>query len=559
MPCNRALAMTLVLVLLGASGLLVLQQRRRVAQCRGADARLQGIWDAGKKAQIGKALGSANAQAWPAVAARLDRFAEAWVAASTQACEAARLRGTESAELFDRRTRCLDDRLSELRAVTELLADGDANVGARAGRLSESLVGLERCSDTTNLLVSDADPPRGAQKAEYDRLRDRLSQERLLRVIGRHDEGERMLPEIRRDAQRLGYLALQAEADQALGSHAIEHGRLDEAVALLHQSVVAGVRVRHDRVLADAWRDLAFIDLTRGRPEEGLVWAGYAEAAGERLKLPNAPQAGTASYRVAMLAQLGRSDETLAEAHHILALVAKKPESAREQSAFDGARDNVVIALAQIGHVDEAIAVEREMHDRSVRARGPDHAFTIIYETTLADLLVVAHQEAAALPLGEEAARLAQAKLGPDAPEAAQALDALGGAEAGLGHCDSAVDHLRHSIAIFEKAEVTGAPLVAALARLAACERTLKKPDAVALLERTLRVGESAKVSPFLLAPPRFALAASLPPREHERALTLARQARDAFAAAARAGADQATAAERDRVDAWLRANAPAP
>jgi hypothetical protein len=70
-------------------------------------------------------------------------------------------------------------------------------------------------------------------------------------------------------------------------------------------------------------------------------------------------------------------------------------------------------------------------------------------------------------------------------------------------------------------------------------------------------VGETDKVSPFLLAPPRFALAESLPPREHARALTLARQARDAFAAAARSGADHA-AEERDRVDAWLRSNQPA-
>jgi tetratricopeptide (TPR) repeat protein len=550
---NRALTLTLIGVLLCASALAVVRERRRVAQCRGAEARLSGIWDAARRQQIKSALGVVGAPAWSAIEQKIDRFAQGWVAASTQACEAARLRGTESAALFDRRTRCLDDRLSELRAATDLIA-GDGKLGPRAAKLADSLYDVERCSDTTNLLLSDIDPPRRAEKAAFDRLRDRLSQEHALRIVGKYAESEHILPEIREQAQRLGYVALQAEADHALGNHAMMRGRYDEASELLHRSVMEAVSVHHDQVIASAWRDLAFIDLVRGRPEDGLVWTGYATAFDQRLRPPNAVRAGTASYRVAMLAQLGRNDEALAEAHHVLELAKMPAVDGYEASAIDAARQNAVAALAQIGHVEEALTVERDMYARALRTRGREHVYTVIHEIQLGQLLVLAGRPQEALPLAQESAQLVTTAFGPEAVQAGDGLAALGCAEADLGRHADAAEHLRRALAIYTKAEVNGAPIVDTLTRLAEVERALGKPDAPALLERAVRVGESAKVNPLLLAPARFALATRLPSGERARAVVLATQARDAYAAAAAAGADH-EGEERDRVIAWLRSH----
>jgi eukaryotic-like serine/threonine-protein kinase len=551
---KRRLVIAAAALMIVGSGLAVVQQRRRVAVCSGAEARLANVWDPVRKAQVHVALAAAGAESgWPRVEHKLDQTAAAWVSATTGACEAARLRNTESPELFDRRTRCLDDRLSELRAATELLASADHTVAAHALRLVDSVSDLGRCADTGNLLRSDVDPPRGADKAAYDELRDQLSRTVMLTVAARIDDVEAILPGIVERARRLGNFALIAEADERLGSLALERGRYDDAIAALHRSASAAERVRHDGVVARAWRNLALLALMQGRLEDGLIWADYADAAGARLKLPKAPQAGVASYRAAMLAQLGRYDEALAEAHRVLALTAETPDNVLEATALDGAHENAVIALAEIGHLDEAIDQERAMYVEAVRRSGVEHPFSILREVNLLGFLVLAHRYAEAQPLIEAVAQLVEHKIAI-LNDTGEAYAVLGAAEAGTGRLELAADHLDQALAVFAKASVTGASVVFALTQRAGVARALGRTGALALLERAVSAGEAARLSPLLMAPARLMLAELLPRSAHDRAVQLASNARDAFAAAARSGADRAPV-DRDRAEAWLVAH----
>src|SRR5260370_7320119 len=90
------------------------------------------------------ASGAPHAEAiWRSIEKTLDRFAGDWIAMSTEACEATRLRGTQSEALLDRRMRCLDDRLRELRAEVELFTDADANLVAPAPSAAPALPDLD--------------------------------------------------------------------------------------------------------------------------------------------------------------------------------------------------------------------------------------------------------------------------------------------------------------------------------------------------------------------------------------------------------------------------------
>ncbi|HEY6176196.1 MAG TPA: serine/threonine-protein kinase, partial [Kofleriaceae bacterium] len=81
--------------------------------CRGAEQRLQGVWDADRQARMRKAFESTAVAgvdaAYTRVARTLDGYADRWVDMHTSACEAARVRGEQSEELLDLRMQCLAD------------------------------------------------------------------------------------------------------------------------------------------------------------------------------------------------------------------------------------------------------------------------------------------------------------------------------------------------------------------------------------------------------------------------------------------------------------------
>src|SRR6185312_8811500 len=108
----------------------------RAAMCRGGAERLAGVWEAGessgRKTAIHRsfaATGKSYAEAAFASASHyLDDYATRWYAMYTDACEATHLRGEQSAEVLDLRMACLNGRLTDLRALTDVFEGADAKV-----------------------------------------------------------------------------------------------------------------------------------------------------------------------------------------------------------------------------------------------------------------------------------------------------------------------------------------------------------------------------------------------------------------------------------------------
>ena len=131
---RRMLAGTGALLLagLGTAGLLGRQGERAPAPCQGAEAKLEGIWDDDRRAAVRAAF---EATALPyaedarvAVERALDEHLGRWVELRTEVCEATRVRGDQSEALMDLRIGCLDGKLRDVVALTEVLAQADADV-----------------------------------------------------------------------------------------------------------------------------------------------------------------------------------------------------------------------------------------------------------------------------------------------------------------------------------------------------------------------------------------------------------------------------------------------
>ncbi len=131
----------------GAAGVMALTPDDEL--CRGARARLDGVWDPQRRAVVDASLRD-TATAYAAYTADrvledIDAYADNWAQARTQVCEATWVHGEQSESTLDVRMRCLDQRQGELRALVDVLADADSDVVERAVQAVSSLTGPGSC------------------------------------------------------------------------------------------------------------------------------------------------------------------------------------------------------------------------------------------------------------------------------------------------------------------------------------------------------------------------------------------------------------------------------
>jgi tetratricopeptide (TPR) repeat protein len=548
---NGRILTAIAVVSVGLAAFGFQRQRHRTQLCRGAEAQLAGVWDDARKANIKRAFlasGAAFAEpVWHTVEQALDHFAAEWVGMSTEACEATRLRGTQSEQMLERRMRCLDRRLAELRETTTLFAAANANVVKNAPETVAQMSDVVRCSDR-EALSTEIDPPAGAYKKDVEALRAGLAKVAVFDHAGNIKEAKALLPELLDRAQRVGYLDAEAEARRLAGTLLVRDGEFEKAIATLQQAVAVAERAHDDKIVWDAWRFISFSNMQLGRPQEALVWAENASAVSERMH-DKIGQLGMGAMETRLLERVGRADESLALAHRLLPSI----DTMEDEAHAFMYRDMIAGAITEMGHAEEALPLFERNLAIGRRLYGSAYFLTRhVYNNKVACLLALERYKEA-LPDAEEVMGANERIYGHDHPSTGIALINLGEAEEGVGRLAEAREHLERAIAIFDSHSVAGELLVEALTHLGQVQLAMSDEHAAATLERALGVGAAAKLGALLVAPARFAPARTLERRQPERAVALAQQARDAFAQAAASGAGQAPA-QRDRVVAWLQA-----
>jgi tetratricopeptide (TPR) repeat protein len=421
--------------------------------CRGAERKLVGVWDEARKRALEAAFLRTGkpyaAQASSTVERLLDDYAQGWLAMHVQACEATRVHGEQSELLLDLRVQCLQDRLNEVRGLTDLFVQADARVVERATKAAHGLTRLHGCAGP-ELLTSGVRPPEDpSQRAQVEELRARLADAKALRETGHYREALRRAQRLAAYAREVPYRPVQAEALYLLGRLQDDAG--DKAAeGTLLEAVRAAEAGRHDRVAALAWIELVFVAGRHMRFREAHERGAHAGAAIERL-------GGDEDLRAGLLLNLGA-------------------------------------ALRKEGRAEEALANHREALRVFEKLRGPNHP---LVATTLGNLgvaLVQMDRPTEAVPVLERSLAIRERVLGPEHPEVGLSLGGLGSAFFSLGRLAEAVSAHRRSLSIYEKALGPNHLKVATvLGNLGtALRQTGHLEEALALWRRALAIREGA-------------------------------------------------------------------
>jgi tetratricopeptide (TPR) repeat protein len=200
--------------------------QRRVQECRAAAGQLRGVWDAPRRATIERAFratGVAYADdTWARVDGEVGRYARAWADEATVACLETAVRHERSEAMFDLQRTCLDDRLDELRALTDTLAAADAKTVELAVQAAGALTPIAPCASLERLGASDRLPADASSRTEIRALQGEVAAAKALVDSGKEVQGLERLTKVARRVDATGYGPLMV-------SFALAKGRADAA------------------------------------------------------------------------------------------------------------------------------------------------------------------------------------------------------------------------------------------------------------------------------------------------------------------------------------------
>jgi tetratricopeptide (TPR) repeat protein len=349
---------------------------RDVRACAGAERKLDGVWDEARRQAVRVAFGKSDkpyaAAALSAVEKLFDGYAHNWLAMHVDACEAAYVRGEQSQDLLDLRMTCLEDRRAQLNTLAELFSAADGPVIERAVQSAQSLPSLAMCADAAALRAPTPPPRDRDERARVDAVRQQLARANVLGMTARYDDGIKLTREALRDAQKLHYAPIEAEAELRLGTLYDEQGGNTDAVNELYRGLVAGLAGRHDEVAAQATiRLIRAIGDGQAHYEEGERWAGIAEALVARVQRRDELESMLSIYRAKLRVREGRYDDALRDALHSLE-IAERTFSADDYRVADAYH---ILGAIYIYKADYPKALEGYGRSLSTNQRllGPDH------------------------------------------------------------------------------------------------------------------------------------------------------------------------------------------
>src|SRR6185369_15144856 len=487
-------------------------QARDDLLCRGAGRKLAGIWDDARRAEVRGALetagGALAAQTWPRVEQLLDAYARSWTALHTEACEATQLRGEQSEQMLDLQVDCLEERLREVRAATDVLSHADGQVVRNAVAIARSLPTLERCSDRRALLARGAPAAGPARRERTARIRDALARGRVLESAGKYPEALALAEKATREADALKDRPLAAEARLLLAGTNGRQGRADLMQSILLEAVDLAQASRQDEVLARAMTLLILASSVRGDAGQAHLWGRLSGSALERAGPSAGQTAADRFFYLGMVANLEQQPAVALEHFQTFLNLAARTGARMSTHA---ALHNMGIADTQAGRLAEAAAHFRQALETLERNFGRDH------------------------------------------PDVGAALYHLGKIERSRGNLAGALGHYRDSLALYDRLDWQGSEPAFPLTGLGETLLDLNRPaEAVPLLDRAVRLRSGQTRDPAQLALSHFIRARALDAAGGDRRAAR-REAQQALAVFVDLG-DRARS-DRREVEAWLAAH----
>lgn len=443
-----------VVAAVGAAGLVPRDGAEPL--CRGAEQQLVGVWDEAVRSEARPRLSAhGSSELWERARGLLDRYAEEWSGRYREACEATRVRKERSETMLDRQMVCLDSRLRDLRATTELLAGADAQIAGRALAVIDGLGDLRECSNLEALTLAEIPPPPAELASEVEATRQVLASVRARQRAGRFGQALELARGAREEAERLAYppllpeaLVVQAEAEGWLGRQA-------EMKAGLLRALGLATELGHERQVAEALSFLVVSGHARGESEEAEMWGELAGSAIRRLGGIEALEARR-QFFLGLAALGGGRPELAVERLEAALEIDREPTSLKRFSVLT----NLAGAHEQLGRLALAETTHRQAVQLLEEVHGPEHPSLMAPLCSLGDLELGRGRPRIAIPHYERALALVRGTDASELVHTGPCQLGLGRALLEVGRTAEAAEVLERGVALAE--QTPGDPLVLA-------------------------------------------------------------------------------------------------
>jgi len=426
---------------------------RREARCAQEAEKLDAAWGPERRERVRAAFLATNkpyaADAWEKLSSALDAHASLWRSLRTESCV---LADKGSSGLAWQTAACLDARLWQFAAVTEVLEKADAQTVQNVPQLVASLEGLAGCRDAP--ASSTRPQPPEVLRPRVDAARRKLAEARARMEAGRHAEGVEVTSALLQEVDALNYRPLEAEVLLLHGQLHGHAGKSKEAEDILYRALWAAEAGRDDETVARVWVLLVWIvgdQMARVGEADRLVQ--HARAVVERLGRERFPAIATDLHLRLGGVRLvqGKLEQADKELSQGLALSRKTygPDSLRT-SYFLSSLGRVRSRQARPA---EALALYRQAQELRERLWGSEHPALALNLSNLATELLALGRREEAVAAWRRSLALLETSRSPDHPSLGPPLNNLGAALRAQGRLDEARQYLQRAFAIFERSK----------------------------------------------------------------------------------------------------------
>jgi tetratricopeptide (TPR) repeat protein len=312
------LAVTAGALLAAGSLAIVFSMSAKTDPCPSADARLAGVWDEARRAQVRAAFEKTGlpfaARTASLVEAAMDADRKRWLDMHQQACVATRVEGRQSDSMLDRRMECLDRWRSAAEALTSLwIGEGDTSAVEGAVSAVGALPSIEDCEDLKGLAERTPLPRDPEARRKVDEAAAALDRANALSGARRIQEARIAAEAALASADASGHDPLRARA-RSLLAFALWKADVSDAKRahdLAQEAARIAAEVHDDALATEAMTLLSMIlSETEGKYVEALAVADSAEVMLRRAGNPRAARVNLLTRRAFALQRLQRYDES---------------------------------------------------------------------------------------------------------------------------------------------------------------------------------------------------------------------------------------------------------
>jgi tetratricopeptide (TPR) repeat protein len=267
---------------------LVHTLRQRETICAADPADLAGVWDAAVRSSMVEAFRKTGIDGAEDTAQRvartIDEFVGHWSDMRADVCRATRVRREQAEDVFRLRNDCLDRERMELKSLTAILANADAEVAKRSLDLAYGVPQVAWCADVATLRASAGLPDDPVRRAQVLEVRAKLAEADAQTLAGKLKDAEVSANEAVTMARASHDEPAQAEALLSAGQAIRFEGEFGRSVPLLREAYLVADAARVDATAVKAAGELVFVigpKLQHG--EEARLWLDIAKARLKRM------------------------------------------------------------------------------------------------------------------------------------------------------------------------------------------------------------------------------------------------------------------------------------